>query len=108
MRLAKTFTILEYQDYCIHYLQPVPKQVQNQQSFLPSLISYNEKALHTQSINILDRINWLNKVHNEKVTDVNASSEVTEINRITIKETMPTTKVSFLKVTSVSVSIHYL
>ncbi|XP_031838393.1 coiled-coil domain-containing protein 22 homolog isoform X2 [Nomia melanderi] len=82
----------EYQDYCIHYLQPVPKQVQNQQSFLPSLISYNEKVLHTQSINILDRINWLNKVHNEKVTDVNASSEVGEINRITIKETMPTTK----------------
>ncbi|XP_031838394.1 coiled-coil domain-containing protein 22 isoform X3 [Nomia melanderi] len=87
----------EYQDYCIHYLQPVPKQVQNQQSFLPSLISYNEKVLHTQSINILDRINWLNKVHNEKVTDVNASSEVGEINRITIKETMPTTKQSQVK-----------
>ncbi|XP_076173096.1 coiled-coil domain-containing protein 22 homolog isoform X2 [Ptiloglossa arizonensis] len=82
----------EYQDYCIHYLQSVPKQVQNQQSFLPSLISYNAKALHSHPMSILDRINWLNKEHCNKVTCVNAPDDINILNRVSIKDTMLTSK----------------
>ncbi|XP_053986241.1 coiled-coil domain-containing protein 22 homolog [Hylaeus anthracinus] len=82
----------EYQDYCIHYLQSVPKQVQNQQSFLPSLISYNAKALHPRSMDILDRINWLNKEHSDKVTCVSTPGDVNVLDRVSIKNTMITSK----------------
>ncbi|XP_076643832.1 coiled-coil domain-containing protein 22 homolog isoform X2 [Halictus rubicundus] len=92
----------EYQDYCIHYLQPVPKQVQNQQSFLPSLISYNARAHLTQPTDILDRINWLNKVHAEKVTDASAPSEVTVLSRISMKDTPQMAKQSQAKEVSSS------
>ncbi|KZC07998.1 Coiled-coil domain-containing protein 22 like protein [Dufourea novaeangliae] len=82
----------EYQNYCIHYLQPVPKQVQNPQSFLPSLISYNAKALHPKPMNLLDRINWLNKIQSEKAIDTNASKDANVLNRVSIKDTTLTSK----------------
>ncbi|XP_076625012.1 coiled-coil domain-containing protein 22 homolog isoform X2 [Colletes latitarsis] len=82
----------EYQDYCVNYLQTVPKQVQNQQSFLPSLISYNAKALHSHPMDILDRINWLNKEHCNKITSVNATSDIDVLNRVSMKDTMLTSK----------------
>lgn len=72
----------------------MPKQVQNQQSFLPSLISYNAKALHSHPMSILDRINWLNKEHCNKVTCVNAPDDINILNRVSIKDTMLTSKVS--------------
>ncbi|XP_076231002.1 coiled-coil domain-containing protein 22 homolog isoform X2 [Calliopsis andreniformis] len=78
----------DYQDYCIHYLQSVPKQVQNQQSSLPSIISYNTKALHSHSMTIVDRINWLNKEYSNKVTCVNASVDNNVLKKVSPTDTM--------------------
>ncbi|CAL7938667.1 unnamed protein product [Xylocopa violacea] len=78
----------EYQDYYIHYLQSVPEQVQNESSLLPSLISYNARALHSHSMSLIDQINWLNKQHCDKITEVNvSSSDVNVLNRISMKDT---------------------
>ncbi|XP_043588495.1 coiled-coil domain-containing protein 22 homolog isoform X2 [Bombus pyrosoma] len=80
----------EYQDYCIHYLQSVPEQVQNESSLLPSLISYNARALHTHSMSILDQINWLNKQYCDKIIDANISGDVNFLNGNSIKDrTLP-------------------
>ncbi|OAD59979.1 Coiled-coil domain-containing protein 22 like protein [Eufriesea mexicana] len=87
----------EYQDYSIHYLQSVPEQVQNDSSLLPSLISYNARALHSHSMSILDQINWLNKQHYDKVTDVNASDNVSVLNRVSVKDTTLSSKESQIK-----------
>jgi len=43
----------------MRYLQPVPEQMQDI-SFLPSMISYNARALNTSSTDIMERISWLN------------------------------------------------
>lgn len=95
--LKKILFILEYQDYSIHYLQSVPEQVQNDSSLLPSLISYNARALHSHSMSIIDQINWLNKQHYDKVTDVNASNDVSVLNRVSVKDTTLPSKVNFKK-----------
>ncbi|XP_033301236.1 coiled-coil domain-containing protein 22 homolog [Bombus bifarius] len=80
----------EYQDYCIHYLQSVPEQVQNESSLLPSLISYNARALHTHSMSILDQINWLNKQYCDKIIEANISGDVNFLNGNSIKDrTLP-------------------
>ncbi|XP_003402365.1 coiled-coil domain-containing protein 22 homolog [Bombus terrestris] len=76
----------EYQDYCIHYLQSVSEQVQNESSLLPSLISYNARALHTHSMSILDQINWLNKQYCDKIIEVNISGDVNFLNGNSIKD----------------------
>ncbi|XP_076761464.1 coiled-coil domain-containing protein 22 homolog [Xylocopa sonorina] len=83
----------EYQDYYIHYLQSVPEQVQNESSLLPSLISYSARALHSHSMSLIDQINWLNKQHCDKITEVNASSnDVNVLNRISMKDTTSPSK----------------
>lgn len=74
------------QDYCIHYLQSVPQQVQNESSILPSLISYNAIALHSHPMSILDQINWLNKQHSDKIDEINVSSDVNVLNRVPVKD----------------------
>ncbi|XP_043799581.1 coiled-coil domain-containing protein 22 homolog isoform X1 [Apis laboriosa] len=76
----------EYQDYCIHYLQSVPEQIQNEMTFLPSLISYNARALHSHSMSILDQINWLNEQYCDKITEVNESSDINILNRVPIQD----------------------
>lgn len=80
------FLVIEYQDYCIHYLQSVPEQMQNEMTLLPSLISYNAKALHSHSMSILDQINWLNEQYCDKITEVNESSDINILNRISIQD----------------------
>lgn len=87
--------VIEYQDYCIHYLQSVPEQVQNESSLLPSLISYNARALHTHSMSILDQINWLNKQHCNKIIETNISGDVNFLNGNLIKDRTLPSKVSF-------------
>ena len=82
----------EHQDYVIHYLQSVPKQVQNQQSILPSLISHNARVLHSQSMSILDRINWLSKEYCNRVIRVNASVDINTLNRFSVKDTVLASK----------------
>lgn len=87
----------EYQDYCIHYLQSVPEQVQNESSLLPSLISYNARALHTHSMSILDQINWLNKQYCDKIIEANISGDVNLLNGNLIKDRTLPSKQSQIK-----------
>ncbi|CAK9811512.1 Coiled-coil domain-containing protein 22 [Anthophora plagiata] len=86
----------EYQDYCIHYLQSVPEQVQNQSSVLPSLISYNARTLHSHPMSILDQINWLNKQYCNKIAEVNTSGD-NVLNRVSIKDTILASSESQIK-----------
>jgi len=44
----------------MRYLQSVPEQMQDISCFLPSMISYNARALNTSSTDIMERISWLN------------------------------------------------
>lgn len=77
----------EYQDYYIHYLQPVPEQVQNESSVLPSLISFNARALHSHPMSLTDQINWLNKQYCDKIVETNVSSDVNILNRVSMIDT---------------------
>ena len=78
-------------------MQSVPEQVQNQSSFLPSLISYNARALHSHSMSILDQINWLNKQYCDKMTEANMPGDVNVLNRDSAKNTTLPSTVSFKK-----------
>ncbi|XP_035740613.1 coiled-coil domain-containing protein 22 homolog isoform X1 [Vespa mandarinia] len=73
----------EYQNYYLHYMQPVPNQMQTQQCFLPSILSHNARAIHSQSINIRERIDWLN-AQQEKM--IHVSNHNQSFNRVTLKE----------------------
>jgi len=65
----------------MRYLQPVPDQMQNISCFLPSMISYNARALSVSSIDIIERINWLNsqQQQSEKITYSNVHNVVNEL-----------------------------
>lgn len=64
--------------------------MQNEMTLLPSLISYNARALHSHSMSILDQINWLNEQYCDKITEVNESSDINILNRVSIQDkTLP-------------------
>ncbi|XP_015187507.1 PREDICTED: coiled-coil domain-containing protein 22 homolog [Polistes dominula] len=73
----------EYQDYYLHYMQPVPNQMLTQQCFLPSILSHNAKTMHSQSVNIKEHIDWLN-AQQEKIIQVSNHNQ--SFNRVTLKE----------------------
>lgn len=90
-------SIVEYKEYFIHYLQSVPEQIQSAPSVLPSLISYNARATCSYSMNILDRINWLNEQYCNKITQVNTSGDVKVLNTVSVKNATLPSKVRFKK-----------
>lgn len=65
----------------MRYLQPVPDQMQNISCFLPSIISYNARTLNASSMDITERINWLNSQQSEKTACSNAHNIVNELNK---------------------------
>ena len=87
----------EYKEYFIHYLQSVPEQIQSAPSVLPSLISYNARATCSYSMNILDRINWLNEQYCNKITQVNTSGDVKVLNTVSVKNATLPSKESQVK-----------
>lgn len=95
------FLVIEYQDYCIHYLQSVPEQMQNEMTLLPSLISYNARALHSHSMSILDQINWLNEQYCDKITEVNESSDINILNRVPIQDKTLSSNVNLKKMNKI-------
>ncbi|XP_012233025.2 coiled-coil domain-containing protein 22 homolog [Linepithema humile] len=68
-------------DYYLRYLRPVPDQMHNISCFLPSMISYNARALNASSMNIMDRINWLNSQQLEKTVYSNTHNIVNELSK---------------------------
>ncbi|EZA49409.1 hypothetical protein DMN91_008877 [Ooceraea biroi] len=72
----------DHKDYYTRYLQPVPHQMQNISCFLPSLISYNARTLGTPSMDLVERVNWLNsqQQQSEKAYS-NAHNIVNEFNK---------------------------
>lgn len=87
----------EYQDYYMHYQQSMPDQMENPQFFLPSILSYNARAVHSRSLSILERINWLNNQFPSKNTHSNTLSDVKVLNRLPVKDTLETSKESQVK-----------
>ncbi|KAK2589337.1 hypothetical protein KPH14_007885 [Odynerus spinipes] len=75
----------EYQDYYVHYMQPVPDQMKNQQCFLPSILSHNARAIHSRSTNIREHIDWLN-AQQEKIVHVSTHNQ--SFNRVSLKESV--------------------
>lgn len=73
--------------------------MQNQHSSLPSLISHNARTLHSHSMNMLEKINWLNKEYNNRTVRVHTSVDITVLNRVSVKDTAIASKVRFLKFT---------
>ncbi|XP_014483329.1 PREDICTED: coiled-coil domain-containing protein 22 homolog [Dinoponera quadriceps] len=71
----------DYKDYYMHYLQPVPDQMQNISCFLPSIISYNARALNASSMDITECINWLNSHQSEKAAYPTAHNIVNELSK---------------------------
>lgn len=89
-----TVIIADYKDYCMRYLQPVPEQMQDIACFLPSMISYNAKALNTSPTDIMERINWLNSQQSEKPAYSNAYNIVKEFSKFSSENKTQTSTVS--------------
>lgn len=75
----------DYKDYYMRYLQPVPEQMQNISCFLPSMISYNARALNSSSMDIMDRISWLNSQQSEKIAHSSTHNIVNELNKFSLE-----------------------
>ncbi|XP_070166150.1 coiled-coil domain-containing protein 22 homolog [Polyergus mexicanus] len=75
----------DYKDYYMRYLQPMPDQMQNISCFLPSMISYNARALNSSSIDIMERINWLNSQQSEKITHSSGHNIVNELSKFSLE-----------------------
>lgn len=86
--------IADYKDYCMRYLQPVPEQMQDISCFLPSMISHNARALNASSIDIMERINWLNSQQSEKPAYSNAHNIVKEFRKFSSENKTQTSTVS--------------
>lgn len=86
--------IIDYKDYCTRYLQPVPEQMQDISCFLPSMISYNARALNTSPIDIMERINWLNSQQSEKAAYSNAHNIVKEFSKFSTENKIQTSTVN--------------
>lgn len=78
----------------MRYLQPVPEQMQDISCFLPSMISYNARALNTSPIDIMERINWLNSQHSEKIAYSNAHNIVKEFSKFSAENKTQTSMVN--------------
>jgi len=78
----------------MRYLQPVPEQMQDISCFLPSIISHNARALNASSIDIMERINWLNSQQSEKPVYSNAHNIVKEIRKFSSENKTQTSTVS--------------
>lgn len=78
----------------MRYLQPVPDQMQNISCFLPSMISYNAKALNASSMDIMERISWLNSQQSEKIAYSSAHNIVNELSKFSLENKMQTSAVS--------------
>ncbi|XP_018345248.1 PREDICTED: coiled-coil domain-containing protein 22 homolog isoform X1 [Trachymyrmex septentrionalis] len=96
-----TVIIADYKDYCMRYLQPVPEQMQDIACFLPSMISYNAKALNTSPTDIMERINWLSSQHSEKPAYSNAYNIVKEFSKFSSENKIQTSTESQVKPESV-------
>lgn len=70
----------------MRYLQPVPDQMQNISCFLPSIISYNARALDTSPMDITELINWLNTQQSEKTAYPNAHNIVHELSKFSLDD----------------------
>lgn len=86
--------IADYKDYYMRYLQPVPDQMQNISCFLPSMISYNARALNSSSIDIMERISWLNSQQSEKITHSSGHNIVNELSKFSLENKIQTSAVS--------------
>ncbi|XP_029174535.1 coiled-coil domain-containing protein 22 homolog [Nylanderia fulva] len=75
----------DYKDYYLRYLQPVPDQMQNISCFLPSMISYNAKALNASSMDIMERISWLNSQQSEKIAYSSAHNIANELSKFSLE-----------------------
>lgn len=95
----------DYKDYYMRYLQPVPDQMQNISCFLPSLISYNAKALNAPSMDIMERINWLNSQQSEKTIYPSAHNIVNELSKFSPDSKTQTSTDSQVKPESVTHSV---
>ncbi|KAL6439869.1 hypothetical protein ACFW04_004116 [Cataglyphis niger] len=80
----------DYKDYYMRYLQPVPNQMQNISCFLPSMISYNARALIASSIDIMERISWLNSQQSEKIAHSNEHNIVKELSKFSLENKIQT------------------
>ncbi|XP_050452818.1 coiled-coil domain-containing protein 22 homolog [Cataglyphis hispanica] len=80
----------DYKDYYMRYLQPVPDQMQNISCFLPSMISYNARALNASSIDIMERISWLNSQQSEKIAHSNEHNIVKELSKFSLENKIQT------------------
>lgn len=78
----------------MRYLQPVPDQMQNISCFLPSMISYNAKALNASSMDIMERISWLNSQQSEKIAYSNAHNIANELSKFSLENKMQASAVS--------------
>lgn len=88
----------DYKDYCMRYLQPVPEQMQDISCFLPSMISYNARALNTNPTDIVQRINWLNnQQQSEKAAYSNAYNIVKEFSKFSSENRTQTSTESQVK-----------
>lgn len=88
--------ITDYKDYYMRYLQPVPDQMQNISCFLPSMISYNARALNASSIDIMERISWLNSQQSEKIAHSSEHNIVNELSKFSLENKTQTSAVSVL------------
>lgn len=80
----------------MRYLQPVPEQMQDISCFLPSMISYNAKALNASPIDIMERINWLNNQQSEKIAYSNAHNIVKEFSKLSSENKIQTSTVKII------------
>lgn len=80
----------------MRYLQPVPDQMQDISCFLPSIISYNARSLNISSMDITERINWLNNQQSEK-TYSSANHIVNELSKFSSDNKMQISTVSKVK-----------
>lgn len=78
----------------MRYLQPVPDQMQNISCFLPSMISYNAKALNASSMDIMEHISWLNSQQSEKIAHSSAHNIVNELSKFSLENKTQTSAVS--------------
>ncbi|XP_032683563.1 coiled-coil domain-containing protein 22 homolog [Odontomachus brunneus] len=95
----------DYKDYYMRYLQPVPDQMQNIACFLPSIISYNARSLNASSMDITERINWLNNQQSEKTAYPSAHNIVNELSKFSSNDKMQSLTDSQVKPESATHSV---
>lgn len=69
--------------------------MQNASCFLPSIISYNAKAINASSTDIIERINWLNNQQPEKTVNINTDNIINKFSKLSLdKAQIPTVSIS--------------